>query len=524
MKKLKERSNVAFNYVFAVLFGIITIGASTVLFNNIFVVITTALFMLVIVFLGGRLYKSGKEITEKQVNIFFVVMISVMFVIQLIFGYFLKSTPVTDWATIDTIAKNFAENGNFQNMYEGLPKGRHQYMARYPNNNGILILLSLYYRVVYLILGWVPRYAAVVLNTIFITTAVIFTFLIAKKIFKPKGALITAIACFIFLPYYTYTAYYYSDSLSIPFTAISIYFIILGAKAEKEKILKKILYLLLAGLSIAIGYTLKGSLLVVLVGAVVYFVLCSKPKQALISCASIVVAVAVFISGINIFVKSFNFTSEEELYEQQYPINHWIMMGLKDNGNFNQDDATFTRDAGNYDQKKAAANEQIGKRLEEMGLIGLAEHLYEKIIFTWDDGTYWISNHINSKDEKGNEIENRNILFEFVLKDGKYHNVFYIYSNSLHMCMLMLIVTSAFLSAKKRKITNMTLIHGIIFGVVLFFMIWETRSRYLFNFTPLFILAAVNGLISLWDNLKLPELKHTFQKNLLKTLPDKSKN
>ncbi|MEE1055952.1 MAG: glycosyltransferase family 39 protein [Acutalibacteraceae bacterium] len=522
MKKLKEQSNVVFNYVFAVLFSIITIGASTVLFNNIFVVITTALFMLTLIFLGGRLYKSDKEITEKQVNVFFMIMIAVMFIVQLIFGYFLKSTPVTDWGTIDTIAKNFAENGNFENMYEGLPKGRHQYMARYPNNNGILILLSLYYRVIYLILGWVPIYAAIVLNTIFITTSVVFTFLIAKKIFKPKGALITAIACFIFLPYYTYTAYYYSDSLSIPFTTISVYLVILGAKSEKEKWGKKILYLLLAGLSTAIGYTLKGSLLVILVGAVVYFVLCNKPKKALISCVGIIVATAVFISGINSFVNSFNFTNEEELYEQQYPINHWIMMGLKDEGDFNQDDATFTRNAGNYNQKKAAANKQIDKRLEEMGLIGLAEHLYEKIIFTWDDGTYWISNHINSKDEKGNEIENRNILFEFVLKDGKYHNVFYLYSNSLHMCILMLIVVSGFLSAKKKKITKMTLIHGIIFGVTLFFMMWETRSRYLFNFTPLFILTAVNGFIFLCDTLKLPELKHTFQKNPLKILFNKN--
>lgn len=501
MKNLKEQSNVAFNYVFAVLFSIITIGASTVLFNNIFVVIATALLMLAIIFLGGKLYKSNKEITEKQLNIFFIVMIAVMFIIQLIFGYFLKSTPVTDWWTIDTIARNFGEDGNFQNMYDGLPKGRHQYMARYPNNNGILILLSLYYRAIYLIIGWIPKFAPIFLNTIFITTAVIFIFLISKKIFKPKGALVTAIACFIFLPYYTYTAYYYSDSLSIPFTAISVYLVILGAKTEKDKLFKKILYLFLAGLTIAIGYTLKGSLLVVLVGAIVYLILCNKPKQALISCASIIVAVAIFITGINAFVRSFNFTNEEELFEQRYPTNHWIMMGLKDDGDFNQEDSTFTRNAGNYDQKKAAANKQIAERLEKMGLMGLTKHLYEKVIFTWDDGTYWISNHINSKDENGNQIENRNILFEFVLKDGEYYNVFYLYSNSLHMCMLMLIVVSAFLAAKKKKISKMTLIHGIVFGVTLFFMIWETRSRYLFNFTPLFILTAVNGLISLWDNI-----------------------
>ncbi|MEE0859223.1 MAG: glycosyltransferase family 39 protein [Acutalibacteraceae bacterium] len=512
MEKLKTQSNTIFHYVYAVLFSFITIGATTVLFKNVYVVIFTALFLLVIVLGVGRLYEFKKDITSKQVNIFFIVMISVMFILQLVAGYCLQSTPITDWYTLDVIAKNFAQDGNFTNMYNGLPTDRYNYMARYTNNNGVLILLSLYYRVIYLAFGYVPGFAPVVLNTIFITTSVVFTFLISKRLFKPIGVLFTAVACFLFAPFYTYTAYYYSDSLSIPFTTISIYLIILGVQTAQEKLSKKILFLVLAGLSTAVGYTIKGSILVILVGAIVYIILAHKLKETVISIVSIVLAFVIFMSGINMFINSFNFVTEEELYEEQYPINHWIMMGLNGNGSFNLKDASATRKAGNYDEKKEYANKEIVKRIGDMGIEGMVEHLYHKSSFTWSDGTYWINYHLNSKDADGNEIENRNPLFEFVLKDGKYIGLFSAYSNAFHVCMLFMMIVSAYFMAKKKQITEMTLIHGVIFGVALFFLIWETRSRYLYNFTPLFLLAGVNGATLLFDNVNLPKLKLNFRK------------
>ena len=41
----------------------------------------------------------------------------------------------------------------------------------------------------------------------------------------------------------------------------------------------------------------------------------------------------------------------------------------------------------------------------------------------------------------------------------------------------------------------MTLIRILVFGIALFLLVWETRSRYLFNFTPLFLIVAAQGMI-----------------------------
>lgn len=484
-----------FNYVFFVLFSFITLSASTVIFKDFFVVFFTALTIFILFCIGGYIHKYDKIPSDKQVNIIFAILLAVMIILQIIIGYSLICNKFFDWRVMDVLSRNYAETGSFENMYRGLPDSNNGYMARYPNNNGALMMLSFYNRFVYLVLGYVPLYAPVALNTLCITVAIVFTFLIAKKIFNPMGALITSVFCFMFLPYYTYTAYYYSDSLSIPFVPIAVFFIILGVKAEDNKLIKRIVCLIISAVSIAIGYSIKGSVLVILIGAVVYIVLENKLKQALISIVCIVLVFGITNVGIKALGNSMHFTSEEELYEEQYPINHWIMMGLKDKGGFNQDDSSFTHDAGNYDEKKAAINEEIVKRLEEMGFDGMIDHLSKKLAYTWGDGTYYIYHHLNIYEKDGETLKTEyNPLFEFVLQDGKYYKGFSVYSNTMQMIMLIFMLLSAYYGIRRKKITTMTLIRGVVFGMALFFMVWETRSRYIFNFTPMFILLASGAI------------------------------
>ena len=514
MNKFKLRSNIIFCYTFAIIFALIFIGASTVIFKDIHSLFFTVLLFFLFIkakqsYYSEHIVKTIRSqirafhLNHKELIILSIIGIALMFILQLTLGYFLISKPVTDWMTIDTIARNFARNGNFDNMYQGLPKGRYDYMARYTNNNGILIILSFYYRAVYLIFGNVSTFAPVILNTVFIHVSVIFTFLIAKKIFGYKGAFLTLACCILFLPYYTYTAYYYSDSLSIPFTVISIYFVIKGQerlKQNKHDFHVSTICFFFSGIFIAIGYVIKGSLFIVLIGAVVYIFLCGNIKKSLLSILCIIMTTLVLILSINIFIDSLDIVSDEKLYAEKYPVEHWIMMGLDGNGGFNQKDASFTARAGNYDQKKQADKKEIQKRLSLMGVDGTIKHLYRKLIYTWSDGTYYIQHHLNRFDSHGKIMEEENILFEFVLNDGEHYEAFRTYSSVYHMCMLMGICCSGYFYLKKIRPDKITLIHGIIFGVILFFSIWETRSRYLYNFTPLFIITAVDGIILFWNS------------------------
>ena len=168
-------------------------------------------------------------------------------------------------------------------------------------------------------------------------------------------------------------------------------------------------------------------------------------------------------------------------------------MGLKGNGGFNQADSRFTRKSGTYDEKRAANIEEIKKRLQDYGPDGLFDHLTKKAAWTWSDGTYFISKHI------WNEPQQPNIMHEFILKNGKYHNSFVFVSNMFHVLMLLMICLSAIASIIRPRMNFSVLLKGLIFGVFLFFLVWETRSRYLMNFTPVFLLVAADGIIAAAD-------------------------
>lgn len=124
----------------------------------------------------------------------------------------------------------------------------------------------------------------------------------------------------------------------------------------------------MAALLIYIGYALKGSVIILLVGAVVYLFLSRPVKQALAcSCtmAAIFLACAVIFSTV---VNTAGFVTKEELQKEQYPLTHWIMMGLNGKGGYTHSDSLFTRGAGDYTQKRRLPLQRSGIGWSNTGL------------------------------------------------------------------------------------------------------------------------------------------------------------
>ena len=118
LNKIKVNCNTAFNYIFLILFALITISAITIVCKNILVIIFTALTLLMFICISSYFYTNKKLPSEKQVNKAVVIMLLIMFILQLTAGFFLMSHPITDWGVIDKIAHNYAESGNFDNGYK----------------------------------------------------------------------------------------------------------------------------------------------------------------------------------------------------------------------------------------------------------------------------------------------------------------------------------------------------------------------------------------------------------------------
>lgn len=341
-----SKINRIFHILFLLTFGWIVLG---VLYRigsqNIF----SVLFGAVLAIGSFFLYKRLKRRTNGNYDKAFWIIFAVMVILQLVMGYLLLCDPVTDLNRVHSFAKSVATTGSFSHTYDLYPSSE-GYLARYPNNQAIFLLLCGYYRLLYLIFGDIPLFGAVLLNITALSVSVLFVYKTAKKIFSPAGAFLSFLLCLFFLPYYTYTPYFYTDTLSMPFIIAPLYLFVSALKTEKAS--RKYLSFGLAAVLVFFGYSLKGSAIILLVGAVVYLFLSVPVKKALTGAGSLLVVFLVCMLVFQSFSASLNFTSKEELYEEQYPLTHWIMMGLGGSGGFNQKDSIFTRNSGNYDEKK----------------------------------------------------------------------------------------------------------------------------------------------------------------------------
>lgn len=436
--------------------------------------------------------KSKFELNDKNTKKIIFIGCGILFIFEIIFALLTDFEPVADLHNIKRYAMYFSTHGNF-NLIEQDYAHDYQYLMRYPNNMALLLIISLVGRLNYLIFGQYIDFAPVVLNIIAINISIMLTAFTAKKLFGNRKAVFVLAFCALFLPYLTYLPYYYSDSISMPFLIGAVYLMVSAMKGDN----KKSMYakICVAGAIIFLGYKVKGSLIIAFAVGLVLLFLKFKFKKAMCLILAFIAGFGTIGIAYNTAVKAVNPITDQQYEKYEYPVTHWFMMGLKGLGKYDENDDYYTRSFPDKEKKKDANIEVIKDRVEDYKLGGLYEHLIRKAVWTWQDGTYYISYH-------NRKPKNDNILMEFLLLDGEYNKAFQNYSSGIQLFMLLMICIVAIKTFVKPKVDEMLLIKGIVFAAFLFFLLWETRSRYLFDITPLFILLTVDGMDTLKNFLR----------------------
>lgn len=439
-----------------------------------------------------RMHKIRRKITDskRQTRIIIFAAVGVMLALQLTVAYFLATEPVTDLKIIDRYAQSFAHTGNFD-MIQKDAANNFIYMIRYPNNLALMFLLSFVYRVDFLITGYVSNYIAVILNTLAINSSVLMTALLAQKLFGNKKALMTLMLCMLFVPFYTYTPYYYTDSMSMPFFVGGMYLFFSAVRSDTKY--KKYVLMLICGVVLLLGFKMKGSVAILAAVGVVYMLLKLNFKR--FACLTLALAIG-FGGAYAVYTAAYrasNIITKEQEYKYEFPPTHWIMMGLKGYGCYTIVDAEYTGRRDGKDAKVEANMEIINSRIEQRnnrtnGVDDMLTHLDQKSVWTWEDGAYFISHHI---DQPRN---GRSFLHELVLNDGENHMVLYAYCCGFQLFLILMMALSAFRCIIKPSVNEYVLMRGVVMAIFVFLLIWETRSRYLYNFTPAFLMLAVDGL------------------------------
>lgn len=463
------------------------------------IIICGILFTAGVIWLYNFLKQKTLRMSRKQINKIFFCIAAAVLVFQLISAFVLKYEPTSDLGYVDRAAREFSQTWDKSDLYNNLPERHKDYFVRYTNNQALLVILSIVYSVCQKVIGTMPLIVPVLINTIGLNISFVLLYFIAGKIFRDKFTpLFSAIIGAGFSVFYSYTSFFYTDSMSMPFVMGAIYLFLSGIENKITK--KKVLQLICSGLLIAIGYKLKGSVIILVPVFLLYLVITSNKTNLqtyLKAFCILLTGIIVSTSLCSTFINNFNIANENELEETQFPPHHWIMMGLHDRGGFYIDDFWFTINSGNYEDKKEANTAEIKNRISDLGVMGMVKHIAKKVSWTWGDGTYFIGYYFRSK-------VNTNVFKTFITSSTAFK--FYC---SMYQCMLLFMILISFISgAVSNREGKEIFLKIIICGLYFFFIIWETRSRYLVNFSPIFIITATYSIKTLATSIKTRFTEH----------------
>lgn len=469
----------SFNILFLIVFAYIFLNTILVPLNYF------TNFKFISIVLGAIIILIGLSVTNRyllKLNSKSLKIISVLSFIgligmQLFFAYFFKVNPTWDFGEVYYEAVDLSLQFRQIDPY---------FYLHCPNNLPILLVYTGLFKV-FRFIGFVDLLTPLILVNLGVVVLSVFVmYLLIKEMYGLQRATLFSLLSLLITPFYTYTTIVYTDTLGMIFPILSLY---LYAKIYKSNQYDwdKIIML---GVVLGVGALLKTHAAIVLVAILIHYLMTSKPRYIKSSLTMLLPVILVLISY-QIITKPLIPISSAEV---GFPKTHWIMMGLKGNGGFDDEDTNMTRflkDSGYSNNQIQKEHLRIMKeRLTEYGGRGFLEHLNNKLNFTWSDGTYFAPEKL--KREPLTENSYQDYIF------GDKNEAYLYFSQMVHVAIQFLVVVSAIAIVKKKdSFENVATIS--LFGVILFLLIWETRSRYLMIYLPVIVFLASHGFEILFE-------------------------
>ena len=367
------------------------------------------------------------------------------------------------------------------------------YFAQYQNQFGYLFLMMGVAKLGMLLTGHVSFTHFAVFNLIVSEISVLMAIICAERIGRKIGIascglrtmVIFALAPFLWMM----VPYPYTDSLSLPFLLGMILASMYGIdhiQTQKgillfeEKSFGDVLCFFAIGALIAVGYKVKGNLVILLVALeMILFVKTPLKKWCELS-AALVMGFAAVLLIFSLIISGTGLMTKEQSDRYKFPATHWIMMGM-DSFGYSGEDVIYTQSFTTYKEKKEAVAQRMKEKLDRMGVNGLLRHIYKKTTAAgWESGMFSMDMllSLNSGSIKPKRYSG---IHDYILKSGPHHEKFRPWANAYCNALEILALLGFFSFGRKKKETSLVLMRLFITGSMLFFMMWESNSKYMFS-------------------------------------------
>lgn len=382
--------------------------------------------------------------------------------------------------TIYNIAKEYATTGTTTDPY----------LHTFPNN----VMITSIYNVLLVIFNKIGAKdfltVATVFNSLLVAVSGILLYYNTKKMFDEDKALMVLFITVMTTPLYLYSASYYSDTFSMFLTMIllNLYLRI----EEKDNLKSTIIWQVLFAISMVIGIKMKITCTFIIIAICVYKIL-----NLQINIKNIIkkFGISIILTGMlfilyNVFINPIYITNEEYTEAYKIPTEHWIMMGLNGRGNFSYEEYHYTQSFPTYKERQDATRKEIIERITRMYQENtLFKHIIGKLGFAWYDGSYYAPDVLRREPVK------KRYLHEFVLEAGSKTAIYKYWPQCMHFGMLIFMCFNVYRVLKERNyLAKDNILFITIYGLLVFLLIWENRSRYLITNLPIIMMSQLGGI------------------------------
>ena len=436
-------------------------------------------FLFVFCVLGFAAAKAP-QISEKPYRIAVVLMFAVFYIALTAFGIVTMTVPVSDLEVLVRAADHWLKNGSIVDYS--------YYFTICKNTLGNAIFIYLMFIPMHLlgidIHSDIAESWGVAINCFMILLAVYCLYRIAVRVLKNRNfQLLFLLLCCCYIPFYLWAHRYYSDTLSLPFLSLSV---LLYLKAREHTGKNKIILSILCGISLWVGYFLRGGIVIVLVAVVLFSAFLDK-KDFIKTGLCVAISFAVTMSGWNIYVNNCDWIDYSNKARDDFPLTMWLMYGAHNEGNYSDEDVTLLKSYPDFESRKTVAKEKLKEYYSQYNLKSYLEFLNLKYGITYGNGLFDTEHYLNNQ-------RHGNFTHYFLLEGMPFTSLFRYAANGLHFFTLIMSVASGFINWRKKQWNVPMLIQIILIGNIIFFSFWETKARYAFGITPVLIFLTVYSL------------------------------
>lgn len=466
----------------------------------------------ILVMFGIMFLKNKIRINKIISNIIKIILLIILLSVQVFYAYSISRDIGFDYAVVFNSAID---------LMNGKPPSL-EYFAMYENNIFLLLLKEIIFKVASVVNIDAYLMVDILFNIFIIDLAILFSYKICKKVFGGKYSFVSLFLLIPILGFTPYIAVAYTDTLSLIFPVLILYFYLL----YKER--KNVIYIALIAAFSVLGVLLKPTNIIILIAIIIIEFIKNLNKEKIKNILNdnfknkiinfskalliVIVVSSIIYTGFSKYkdIKIGMYISDESFEKHSFPMTHFMMMGLKPTdvegkyyGYYLFEDVEATQAQIGKKAKTEYHISEIKKRLNKMGFSGYLEYLYDKYTVIISDGGFFYGNegHFFVSEPYAKFEISKKIQEYTCLKTEKFNKYTLQFMQAYWSLILMLIFINTLKQFNRKEHFSINLMRLTIIGIILFNLLFEARSRYFINHLPIFIMLASYSLILLYKKI-----------------------